>query len=215
MLKHCFRDPIPEIFRAAELLDEAVTRHLAGDHERADQLIREADNPAIWSWTDSIWGKRNPEIHCFSLQEDSLPHLVLADRPKPRMPDASVRSAILARDGFHCRFCGIPVIQAEIRQLLTRTYPNAARWGRTNVDQHAALQCMWLQFDHLIPNERGGASDFENIVVTCAPCNFGRMQWTIEEAGLANPLLRPIKASWTRFERWDGLTRLLVSTTPS
>jgi hypothetical protein len=77
------------------------------------------------------------------------------------------------------------------------------------VDQHAALQCMWLQFDHLIPNERGGTSELENVVVTCAPCNFGRMQLTVEEAGLQNPLMRTIAPTWRRFETWDGLTRLL------
>jgi len=68
---------------------------------------------------------------------------------------------------------------------------------------------MWLQFDHLVPNERGGTSDLDNVVVTCAPCNFGRMQLTVEEVGLENPLARPIAANWRNFEQWDGLTRLL------
>src|SRR5215212_3864057 len=99
------------------------------------------------------------------------------------MPIASTRADILKRDGFHCRFCGIPVVPVEVRRLLNRVYPDAARWGGRNADQHAALQCMWLQFDHLIPNERGGTSDLENVVVTCASCNFGRMQLTIEEVG--------------------------------
>jgi len=127
------------------------------------------------------------------------------------MPDATTRAQILARDGLHCRFCGIPVIPVEARQFLNRAYPEAARWGRRNVDQHAALQCMWLQFDHLIPNERGGTSDLENVIVTCAPCNFGRMQFTIEEAGLDNPLSAPLSATWSRFGTWDGLARLLDS----
>jgi hypothetical protein len=125
------------------------------------------------------------------------------------MPTSTTRLQILARDGFHCRFCGIPVIPAEVRQLLTGLYPDAAPWGRRNADQHAALQCMWLQFDHLIPNERGGTSDLANVVVTCAPCNFGRMQFTIDEVGLENPMLRPVSSTWRGFDRWDGLTRLL------
>nr|WP_283938303.1 HNH endonuclease signature motif containing protein [Sphingomonas brevis] len=67
---------------------------------------------------------------------------------------------------------------------------------------------MWLQFDHLIPNQRGGASTLENLIITCAPCNFGRMEQTIEEVGLLNPFNRDIVASWPGFDRWDGLTRL-------
>ena len=93
--------------------------------------------------------------------------------------------------------------------MLCRTYPDAARWGPRNIDQHAALQCMWLQFDHLVPNERGGASDLSNVIVTCAPCNFGRMQLTIEEVGLENPLDRALSPTWAYFNEWDGLTRLL------
>lgn len=215
MPRRCFRDPIPEIFRAAELLDDAVSAHLTGNLDEARQLICRADDPVIWAWTDSIWGKRDTSIHSFEAQEQPLPRLVAVQRPKPRMPDASTRSAILARDGFHCRFCGIPVIPAEVRQSLNSMYPDAARWGRRNVNQHAALQCMWLQFDHLIPNERGGTSDRGNVVVTCAPCNFGRMQFTIEEVGLENPLSRSIAAAWPRFDTWDGLVRLLTSDTPS
>lgn len=209
MSKRCFREPIAEIFGAAELLHDAADAHLAGDTTVADRLIRAADNPLIGNWTESIWGRRNPEVHQIVEQPSPLAHLPLAERPKPRMPDAVTRATILARDGFHCRFCGIPVVPAEVRQLLSRAYPGAARWGPRNADQHTALQCMWLQFDHLVPNERGGTSDLENVLVTCAPCNFGRMQFTIEEMGLENPLERAISPTWSHFESWDGLTRLL------
>jgi 5-methylcytosine-specific restriction endonuclease McrA len=207
--KRCFREPISEIFQAAELLDRAADAHLVSDYARADELICAADKPIIAAWTESIWGKRNPDIHQFVAQPMPLPHLSPHERPRPRMPDSATRRAILERDGFHCRFCGIPVISAEVRQFLNRAYPFAARWGSRNHDQHAALQCMWLQFDHLVPNERGGTSDLDNVVVTCAPCNFGRMQLTIQEAGLDNPLARPLAPTWKHYAAWDGLTRIL------
>ena len=209
MLRRCFREPIRDIFDAAALLDAAANAHLAGDSQQADNLIVLADQPTIAEWTESIWGKRNAGVHVFVVPSSPLPHLPVAKRPQPRMPSLSTKAAILERDGFHCRFCGIPVIPAEVRHLLNRIYPSAARWGRRNVDQHAALQCMWLQWDHLVPNERGGSSDLENVAVTCAPCNFGRMQWTLEEADLINPLTVRPAPSWAGYERWDGLTRLL------
>ena len=209
MTKRCLSEPIAEIFEAAKALDAAAAAHLQGDVPGAENLLRKADSPVIRCWTESVWGKRDPSIHVFVEQSNPLPHLSTSERPQPRMPGAVTRKEIIRRDGYHCRFCGIPVIPVEVRQLLNRHYPEAATWGPRNVEQHAALQCMWLQFDHLVPNERGGTSDLENVVVTCAPCNFGRMQFTIEELGLDNPLLRPLEPTWIGYEQWDGLTKLL------
>ncbi len=59
---------------------------------------------------------------------------------------------------------------------------------------------MWLQYDHLIPHSRGGTNELTNIVITCAPCNFGRMESTIEEVDLIDPFSRERIKS-----KWDGL----------
>jgi 5-methylcytosine-specific restriction endonuclease McrA len=64
---------------------------------------------------------------------------------------------------------------------------------------------MWVQYDHLIAHSRGGDHDLTNMVVTCAPCNYGRMQYTLEEAYLFNPLERE-----PRQGTWDGLERMLT-----
>jgi 5-methylcytosine-specific restriction endonuclease McrA len=131
------------------------------------------------------------------------------------MPDALVQALIIERDGFHCRFCGIPVIRAQVRRAMHSAYPNALPWGRTNATQHAAFQCMWLQFDHVLPNTRGGRSDLENLIVTCAPCNFGRMEWTIAEIGLLDPRGRVLLDHWSGYRRWRGLEEFLDSTKSS
>lgn len=73
-LRRCFREPIPEIFEAAGLLDEAVAAHLKGSLADAEELIRLANMPAIWEWSDSIWGRTNPEIHRFQKLPNS-PHI--------------------------------------------------------------------------------------------------------------------------------------------
>lgn len=54
--------------------------------------------------------------------------------------------------------------------------------------QRAAFLCMWLQYDHILPHSRGGENTLDNIVVTCAPCNFSRMESTLDEAQLLHPL---------------------------
>lgn len=202
VLRTCLRDPIPEIFRAAELLAAAVAAHGAGRDDEAEGLIKLADDPRLAAWTESLWGKGGPWTQPPRPTPNSPPFLKLADRPVPRMPTAAQKAQLLARDGHHCRFCGIPLIRAEVRRRFTKAFPAAARWGRTNTSQHAALQAMWLQYDHVLPNARGGTSELSNLVITCAPCNFGRTNPTLEEVGLLDPRIRPPVRS-----DWDGLER--------
>ena len=201
--RRCFREPIQEIAEASKYLDDAVTAHLSGQPVLAEKLIRSADLPAIRDWAESLWGKRSPYIQ-FRTIAGASPVLKKQEREKLRMPSRAEQQQLHLRDGYHCRFCGVPVVRKEIRVRLRELYPNALQWGRTNETQHAAFQAMWAQYDHVLPHARGGNNDLENIVVACAPCNYGRMNYTLEEVGLADPRLRePIRTTW------DGLERLL------
>ncbi|MBN9537336.1 MAG: HNH endonuclease [Alphaproteobacteria bacterium] len=201
--RRCLREPIPEIADAQALLDEAANAHLSGKRARAAALIAAANIPIIRDWTESIWGRHNASVLRIRKVPDAPPIQPVALRPIPRHPNALLKRRLIGRDGYHCRFCGIPVIDSSIRVLLRTEYPDALCWGTKNFDQHAAFQCMWLQYDHVLPNGRGGESTFENMVVTCAPCNFGRMERTLEEVGLLAP--QPPTPSPSK---WDGLARL-------
>jgi hypothetical protein len=196
------RDPIPEIFDAARYLDAAVSAHLAGKQSLADELIRMADLPAITEWSESLWGAGGPWTRPLPV-ENRLPFIPKEQRIKARMPNATETATLLARDGFHCRFCGIPLIRAATRILIRQSYPQALRWGDRNADQHAGFQALWLQYDHLLPHARGGSNELNNMVVTCAPCNNGRSNLTLEEVGLSDPRLRePIRSGWDGLERF-------------
>lgn len=200
-LRKCFREPIGEIFEASEYLENAVTFHLNGEFKKAEELILKADIPKIRDWTESLWGKNSPYLN-FKKLADSPPILKKEERIETRMPNQSLKNKIIERDGYNCVFCGTPVIRSEIRNYIKKLYPNALKWERKNIDQHSAFQAMWLQYDHLLPHSRGGNNDLENIVITCAPCNFGRMQYTLDEVSLENPLIRkPIKTEWNGLER--------------
>jgi 5-methylcytosine-specific restriction endonuclease McrA len=205
------RDPIPEIFHAAHLLDRAVGAHLASDMRSATSLILEANMPAVRAWTESLWGSKatNPDqarYHRFRNVAGAPPHLPKKDRIPQRMPTSGEQRTIVERYGHNCVFCGIPLISKEVQRAIKRTYPNALPWGRTNFSQHAAFQCMWMQFDHLLPHSRGGNNSIENVVVTCAPCNYGRWHWVLEEVGLLDPRAFPVHKT-----SWDGLERFLGS----
>jgi 5-methylcytosine-specific restriction endonuclease McrA len=196
-LRPCLRDPIPEIAEAARYLDEAVSAHLAGKRNLAEELIWRADMPVIREWTESLWGSRSPYVR-FRTVPDSPPHIPPEQRVKVRMPRAAEKQILHERDGYHCRFCGIPVIPASVRKRMKRVYPNSLPWGAKNDEQHTAFQAMWLQYDHVLPHARGGNNDLENVVITCAPCNYGRWHHTLAEVGLIDPRTRaPVRSSWT------------------
>lgn len=201
-LRRCLRDPIPEIAQAARYLDEAVTAHLDGAFNRAEELIRLADMPVVREWTESLWGRNS--LYAKPITGATAPPTLPKDQRVPvRMPNAIEKLFLHEREGYHCRFCGIPVIRKEVRERIKVRYPNALSWGRTNLSQHSAFQAMWLQYDHVLPHARGGDNALENVVITCAPCNYGRWNRTLDEVGLFDPrTLPPIRSSWDGLERF-------------
>lgn len=199
----CLRDPIPEIADAARYLDAAVSAHLAGRRTLADELIRLADMSAIRDWTESLWGKASPHVNV-QTSPNAPPSLSKDQRAPLRMPTDAEKRAIHERDGNHCRFCGIPVIRREVRKRIQAAYPEALPWGTTNLTQHAAFQAMWAQYDHILPHARGGNNELSNVVLTCAPCNFARMNYCLEEVGLLDPRTRaPARSTWDGLERFQ------------
>ena len=209
-LKDCFRTPIPEIFEAARLLSAAANAHLRGDSVAADQTLRAADMPVIGEWLDSIWLGRNDPYRPVRRVAGLPPVLPKTERFKPRDATPQLKRALVARDGHHCRLCGIPLVRAEVRKELTRHYPDAARWtGTAQTQQHRGLQVMWLQYDHVIVHSRGGQTTMDNLVVTCPACNFGRDRFMMTEVGLRDPRLHPRAPSWNGWQEWDGLERIL------
>lgn len=193
----CLRDPIPEIADAARYLDAATTAHIRRQPKLAEELIRLADMPAIREWTESIWANDSAFVR---FRDASLP---IVERSKARMPTVAEKRSIHARDGYHCRFCGIPVVRREIRARVSKFYPEALTWGSRNVEQHAAFQAMWVQYDHVVPYAKGGQNELGNMVLTCAPCNFGRMSNSLREVGLLDPRTRePVRSLWDGLERF-------------
>ena len=202
-MKPCFREPIAEILDTARYLDAAASAHLSGRREIAAALFQIANCDTSRVWLESIWGAKSPYV-----QLTPLPDLPLepAHRVQSRMPNKAQMAQLHARDGYHCRYCGIPVIRPEVRKKVCQLYPEQVTWGSTNASQHAGFQTLWAQYDHVLPHAYGGTNDLDNLVVSCAACNFGKMSYRLEELGLSDPRERPPLQS-----RWDGLERLLVA----
>jgi len=182
------------------MLRQAANAHLLGLTKETEQLLRESNSAVVRQWLDSIWGKSSAYVHVRSVC-DAPGNLPKTEREGARMPSSQDKRLLLKRDGFHCRFCGLPLIRQEVRSYLHRYYPDALPWGRTNISQHATFQALWVQYDHVLPHARGGSNDLQNMVIACAACNFGRMNYTLEEVGIADPrLYSPFESDWNGLE---------------
>jgi hypothetical protein len=185
---------------AADLLDRAAIAHMTGNRELAAELLVRSNLDEVREWTESLWGAKSPYAPKIRRSAAAL----ATKRVKERMPTASLQMKLHKRDGFNCRYCGVPVIRKAVREYFQYQYAELRIWRRKNAEQHAAFQAMWAQYDHVLPNSAGGTNDMDNLVVTCAPCNFAKMDFTLEECGLTDPRLRlPLLSSW------DGLERVL------
>jgi hypothetical protein len=94
----------------------------------------------------------------------------------------------------------MPVIPKSTIRLIAKFYPAAAPWSDKADQQHTFLQAANLQYDHILAHSRGGASDAENMVITCAVCNYGRGSWSLAEVAIVDPRPLPIRKS-----SWNGL----------
>lgn len=205
--------PIPEIEVMCRNLGLAVDAHLAGRPAEADAYFRAADCPEVWGWVNPAWSRAELNVRVKKPEGDTRP-VALALRDPLRHPDPVIRAEVLKRDGHRCRYCGIPVVSADIRKLAHRLYPDAVRWGGNDpATQHAGFQCLWLQYDHVVPHSHGGRSTADNIVVCCALCNFGKDRFTLMQLDVDDPRLRlPLPVDWDGLERFRvagvGLPRL-------
>ena len=198
-LRQSLSEPIARLKDAARYLDAAVSAHLQGKPAIAEELFRLSDMLEIRQWTKSIWA--NSEVHVRF--RSSEPTLAKELRAKERMPNSVDKARVHQRDGYHCRCCSMPVIRSTTRKLIHQAYPQAVIWGDKEVEQHAAFQAMWAQYDHVVPHARGGTNDLENLVLTCAPCNFGRAGYTLQEVAVTDPRIRlPVQSQWDGLERF-------------
>ena len=201
-MKRSIKEPIPQIFQTWDFLNQAVDAHLAGDMQLAEKIFKKADMRAVWEWLNPGWTR--PDLNVVVPAPPADTQKVSKNLRDPdRVIALSTRFAVLQRDGYRCRYCGIPVVHADIRKLAHRIYPDAVPWEQYNVTkQHAGFACLWLQFDHVVPHSHGGRSSPDNVVVSCALCNYGNDKYTLRQLDVTNPCHTPPVLS-----AWDGLER--------
>lgn len=202
-MRYCIKQPTKEVYAAISALVAAADAHIAGDHRLASSRLSEANCPKAWTWLNESWTQVIRNVVVQKPVGDT--QIIPKDQRDPDRNIAfGVKHAVLARDGYKCRYCGLPVVHADIRKIAQRLYPDDVPWNpRVAAQQHSGFQITWLQFDHVEPHSHGGRSSVENVVITCALCNFGKDRFTLRQLDIEDPRKRePIKSDF------DGLERL-------
>jgi 5-methylcytosine-specific restriction endonuclease McrA len=112
-----------------------------------------------------------------------------------------LQEQVFKRDGYRCRYCGQRLIsqkfmRAFIKELNSPTFQR----GATNLGTHGIIHATWPVADHIKPWNYGGSTSMENLVSSCAACNYGKDGYTCTQLGIADPRLFEPEA-----DEWDGL----------
>jgi 5-methylcytosine-specific restriction endonuclease McrA len=199
-IRDCLVPRVAELDVAVDAIEQAADAVLHGEIGQARHLLQKANIPILRELAIRAMGPLDRDIH--RLRPVPLPPKTA--KPDLRMPGKRVAEQVFARDGWHCRFCGVRVVVPAARKVLEASVPDALCWQGENKDLHAAFLYISATLDHVVPHSRGGTNDMDNLVAACWPCNFGRGGYLLEQMGLNDPRQRPPVR-----DGWDGLTRLL------
>jgi 5-methylcytosine-specific restriction endonuclease McrA len=121
---------------------------------------------------------------------------VRVTRSVPRRREA----AVLARDRYTCRYCGLRMVSIPVLRAVHELFPTVFRWHLNwkSSDCDVAFWRDATSLDHRRPVTRGGGNDAGNLVTACWPCNASKGNLTLEELGIE--ILDPPETSW------DGLS---------
>lgn len=209
-MRHCIKEPTPAVLAVSNLLAKATNAHLCGDQDVARRYFRKADSLSVFFWLNPAWWDVEKNVVHLDPPGDTYP-IPRDQRDRDRSISMATRRAVLERDGYRCRYCGLPVVPAEIRKIAHTLYPEEVPWVSSDLRrQHAGFAVLWLQYDHVVPHSHGGTSQIDNVVITCGLCNFGKHGYTLRQLGLTDPRDRPPVPS-----TWDGLQRLKGGPSPA
>lgn len=217
MERRCLIEPPVEIFAALRDLEACADALLRQDAAVAAEFFNKADDDAVRRYTSIAQGGYPDPVVNKQLKVEGakiwgasvLPPSGYEDRPKraQREPHAHLEAAVIARDGYFCRYCGVPVIDKKICNAMLKHFSPTGEIPSSNASYNASLLAAKFVCDHIFPYQLGGENELANLVACCGTCNYGKGAYTLEQLQLADPLIARCPPP-DGFENWDGLTRL-------
>ena len=103
---------------------------------------------------------------------------------------------IFARDKHQCRYCGTPVLPKKVFKMAhVALGDDALPLGKTNATRSGFYLMFVGTLDHVLPLSLGGRTDESNLVTCCWSCNYGKANFTLEQIGITDPLIRSVSTS--------------------
>ncbi|MBN8697152.1 MAG: HNH endonuclease [Bacteroidetes bacterium] len=195
--------PLPTPYWFADQMDifeSAVNEFIVGDKESCLIKLKQIRSEEITNWYVEH-GQMSGRHRNLILKVPPPPTIDVTLRDPIRSPQ-KIQGAVFERDGYKCRYCGNKLLSQEfIRLFIKKLGSQLFQRGETNITTHGIIHIAWPVADHVIPWNKGGRTNLENLVSSCATCNYGKDGYTIEQLGIQNPFYRePIP------DKWNGLT---------
>ncbi len=181
-----------------DLFIKAVEAFIAGNKNLCLEIIGQIRTAEITEWYIEH-GQMSGRHRKLQLNIPP-PETIDIDLRDPVRSPAKLQKQVFERDSYHCRYCGGKLISQEFLKTFIKSLksPLFSR-GETNLNTHGIIHLTWPVADHVIRWNKGGRTSLDNLVSSCAPCNYGKDGYTIEQLGLIDPFTRPAKIS-----DWDG-----------
>jgi hypothetical protein len=177
-------------------LGDAIRAAAVDDRNKALSILRDVESDAL-----RRWGKEHGQVSGIIRSRLTGSAAATVDVRPSRGISARLRAAIHRRDGYHCRYCGMPVIVRPAIQAFAAYVGDAAfNFGSTLESRHGAALLAVAQVDHVVPYNCGGTVDESNLVTACWSCNYGKDRFTLEQLNIDDPRSRAPVVS-----EWDGL----------
>ncbi len=183
-----------------DLFIKAVEAFIAGNKNLCLEIIGQIRTAEITEWYIEH-GQMSGRHRKLQLNIPP-PETIDIDLRDPVRSPAKLQKQVFERDSYHCRYCGGKLISQEfLKTFIKRLNSPLFSRGETNLNTHGIIHLTWPVADHVIPWNKGGQTSLDNLVSSCAPCNYGKDGYTIEQLGMIDPFERPAKIS-----DWDGLS---------
>lgn len=185
-------------------LEKAINAAITGERDYALQHLAESRHLEIREWFINSAQVAGHQRHAELGRPDADEPLIPKSMQDTRRVTVALARSVLERDGYLCRYCGIPVMfTAEARKLEVLFGVEHFRLSKSNRIAHGTLRAFYNSFDHVLPLSRGGTTSLDNLVTACYPCNFGKDNFTLKQLGLLPP-------GSARSEDWhDGFVSVL------
>ena len=203
--RRCFIEPIPAFKTVASLLSSAVGALTAGQTERAQKLVDDAELTEVVEFGMPIM--LSDQHHLLRWRPAISPKGLVNERNGSPKVSPPLLKQVLERDNWRCRYCGCPVVGWKAMERLLQFV--AVRWTACYGD-HAAFYFMKAVADHVQPHSWGGLTIKDNLVAACTLCNYMRNSRLLEELGIISPLERDAYPA----DGWDGLEFVMALPAP-